>query len=83
MYAGPDGHAITSEPNTTLAKVYGRNEGSTANARLIAAAPDLLSRLIEITDVLESAAKKLGDPPGIIDLVICDARAAIVKATGE
>ena len=50
-----------------------------ANARLIAAAPELLEALIAITDQLE----RIGDPrPGKDGAFIDEARAAISKATG-
>lgn len=49
-----------------------------ANARLIAAAPDLLEALTELTD---AAAKVWSDP--FIRGAVDRARAAILKATGE
>lgn len=53
---------------------------SKANARLIAAAPDLLEALIAISDQLE----RIGDTrPHKDGQFIDDARAAIAKATGD
>jgi len=70
----PDGFAVQSVHDEYLicscAHYYGR-EGTAANARLIAAAPDLLNAL----SVLAAVAESRGIP--------CDAaRAAIAKATG-
>lgn len=53
------------------------NEGR-ANARLIAAAPDLLAALMAL---LERAQSELADPLDVPE--IADAHAAITKATGE
>ncbi len=55
------------------------NEGNAANARLIAAAPELLAALQSITSV---ANRKEVDPFAMF-AAIEKARAAIAKATGE
>lgn len=54
---------------------YGPGEETTANARLIAAAPDLLALLVELVDIE-------GPMPGT-SAWGDKARAAIAKATGE
>lgn len=53
------------------------------NARLIAAAPDLLEALQATTDLLASANRSSDRPSGYISNRIMEARAAIAKATGE
>lgn len=56
------------------------NEDNEANARLIAASPDLLAALIAITDQLE----RVGDTREYKDgQYITTARAAIARAKGE
>ena len=61
---------------------------SRANARLIAAAPELLAALLNTTDALDQLMRegtlKIGHPyaPHVRDL-IANARAAIAKATGQ
>ena len=57
------------------------NEDNGANARLIAAAPDLLDALKEATRCLAWHAKH--HPAGMDCKVVEDARAAIAKAEGE
>ena len=68
-------YEIGSESVTfTLAFTYGEGDTDEANARLIAAAPDLLEALQDVLLELESIG-----PMEKIDR----ARAAIAKATGE
>lgn len=52
---------------------------STANAHLIAAAPELLEALIELTESAKEAIDGLGDLADAIDT----AKAAIAKALGQ
>ena len=58
-------------------KVKGRDQHDTANARLIAAAPDLLEALEELLAVAVQYDLPLSDPERI------KARAAIARARGE
>lgn len=57
------------------------------NARLCAAAPDLLASLVELLEPLEAAAKALGSQGKFLDMhgeaAFDRARAAIAKARGE
>jgi hypothetical protein len=53
-----------------------------ADARLIAAAPDLLAALEEMTDMAADLLPKAG-PSGWGEIAIDNARAAIAKATGQ
>jgi hypothetical protein len=68
---------------------YGRTEicalhsGNAANARLIAAAPELLEALNQTVSSLEYWFKRNGDPEGANSLMMQNARAAIAKATGK
>lgn len=66
-----------------LAFTYGEGETDEANARLIAAAPDLLDVVKEANAELE----RLNDPRGFVSMrqmrIMEKARAAIAKATGE
>ena len=64
--------SIVTDNGGTIADVYGRNP---ANARLIAAAPDLLAALQAVADYWAG-----GDVPADIDAAM---RAAIAKATGK
>jgi hypothetical protein len=55
-----------------------------ANARLIAAAPDLLKALIDLVGTMCSASgSDLEDDLDAIDARVGDARAAIARATGD
>ena len=61
-----------------------RTEERKANARLIAAAPELLAELITMTDAYSKAMKDAGVssyPEALV--IVRSARAAIAKATGE
>jgi len=60
------------------------NEERKANARLIAAAPELLAELITMTDAYSKAMKDAGVssyPEALV--IVRSARAAIAKASGE
>ena len=73
---GPKGELVADQRNIML-----HREEASANARLIAAAPDLLAALQNVMamyDSLTKAAKHSADCP----CYHCQARAAIAKATG-
>lgn len=55
---------------------------SEANARLIAAAPDMLEALITALPYIESAEEDEAYKPGVVAKVTAQARAAIAHATG-
>jgi hypothetical protein len=67
-------------------RLAAHKEQAAADARLIAAAPDLLESLRECADALEAVDRRLraltGAQPGELGEVVC-ARAAIAAATGE
>lgn len=71
--AGPDGRpvAFAAASRMTTDDVAGSNGVASANARLIAAAPDLL-RILRVMAKHHSSSPWIGE-----------ARAAIAKATGE
>ena len=84
------GHLAIQSDNGRLVALCGamaRNDEqleNLANARLIAAAPDLLAVLQEAVRVLDYAADALDAPEAShFRATIADARAAIAKATGE
>jgi hypothetical protein len=54
-----------------------------ADARLIAASPDLLEALIMALPYVETALEDQGYKPGAVDRMCSNIRAAIAKATGE
>lgn len=54
-----------------------------ANARLIAAAPDLLTALINITGRFEAACAFTGNDAEMIAAATGDVRAVIARATGQ
>ena len=77
-------HTIRSDDNTVIAHVSqpSDNEQSVradADVRLIAAAPELLEALIELTESAKEAIDGLGDLSDAIDT----AKAAISKALGQ
>ncbi|ENL8513177.1 hypothetical protein AB6H97_000132 [Providencia rettgeri] len=77
-------HTIRSDDNTVIAHVSqpSNNEQSAradADVRLIAAAPELLEALIELTESAKEAIDGLGDLADAIDT----AKAAIAKALGQ
>lgn len=93
MHAFTDGHAWNPQnPRECKWAVYGRSyrilsmadpepirteAEQTANARLVAAAPDLLAALEWL------AADNYGQPKAVTVPALADARAAIAKAKGE
>jgi hypothetical protein len=77
--ANPEGSAIA---DTYVNCLVSTDEECRANARLIAAAPDLLRELSHLVRLLEPMEDDGGlDIPGLATLN--GARAAIAKATGE
>ena len=84
--AGPDDWIASIEVDELghLADIDGQNVATNkANARLIAAAPDLLAALEEVLPHLEDYfGKEYGDDPPENDL-LKRARAVIAKARGE
>ena len=76
------------EVHTTPALAYAFSISDEANARLIAAAPDLLAALAGCADALREAGKdfaqanKLAARPNLYELHEQAARAAIAKAKG-
>lgn len=72
----PEGNAQIESPHVMVGEVYDVEEPEgTANARLIAAAPDLLGAAVDLVDSLRRGAWDAFDP--------CPLREAIAKATGE
>jgi hypothetical protein len=69
---------ITIDSSKTIAVVEGWKNGP-ANARLIAAAPDLLAALERIANIIE----EYGTPIDAANEAMHIARAAIAKAKGE
>jgi hypothetical protein len=53
-----------------------------ANARLIAAAPELLEALKDVTERLALSLQVFGNSPEVVNVNVANARAAIAKATG-
>ena len=83
IHAASGFYGVSGPGVVTLATVY----DSTANARLIAAAPELLAALESAAELAEGAIKllrQLDMESGRIaaECVLRDARAAIAKATG-
>lgn len=72
-----DGYSALDE----IAVLYG-DEVRIANARLIAAAPELLAALQNLVPRFERACAYAENDPETIALSVADARAAIAKATG-
>lgn len=67
-------------------KVKGRDQHDTANARLLAAAPDLLEALEKLLADFESAIHNEYDGTHVLNGILAEvdyARAAIAKAGGE
>ena len=58
-------------------------EGAEADARLIAAAPDLLAALREVADAHEALLREYGKPWGWGRLPVETARSAIARAEGR
>ena len=88
MGEGPEGRYPVAYVNVATAQPRGKahlatDDISEANARLIAAAPDLLETLKRLTNEMQVASSR-GTPAkaGWFDLRLSMARAAIAKATG-
>jgi hypothetical protein len=77
---GPTGCINQLKINPSIGVVYGAGEEIMANARLIAAAPDLLAALQLICS--EYPARRDGMDNQILPVGIKAGRAAIAKATG-
>lgn len=78
-------HCDETETHEPIARAYcdGSIENLHANSQLIAAAPDLLVELIEMTDAYAQAMKNAGVthyPEALVE--VRRARVAIAKATG-
>lgn len=73
----PDWHIVTTSGGAVIANVFAPQN---ANARLIAAAPDLLEALLDAVDAWETHCESGDHMQG--DWVY-DARAAIAKARGQ
>ncbi|PVX77204.1 hypothetical protein [Paraburkholderia unamae] len=80
---GPTGYLNQVAIDPSIGCAYGAGEEVKANARLIAAAPDLLEAL-QTTALLLQASCMIFDPEsrGIALEAVKEARAAIAKATG-
>jgi hypothetical protein len=78
---------IITEDLLYVCQVYGHKNKSgpmTANARLIAAAPELLQALLNLVGTMCAAdGSDMEADLDAIDARVADARAAIAKATGE
>ena len=74
---GPDGHQVCTTPRTTRREVE-----RAANARLIAAAPEMLAALLKLVEAVDPAVGGLTLEDWATEPV-ADARAAIARATGE
>lgn len=62
---------------------HAHGERGEANARLIAAAPDLLAQLAKDAERFDFAAKRDPDQAGMWDCAAQECRAAIARAKGE
>jgi hypothetical protein len=84
---GPDrdfGGGVTTQVVVRCRAAGIKKEEQKANARLIAAAPDLLASLTEMTRLYELYLTEKGyDPEAIASGKVGKAKAAIAKATGE
>lgn len=82
--ANPDGliHAGKNRLHIAQAATIGMGHAAAANARLMAAAPDLIAALTHALDRFESIPAHQ-DEAGIYRHAATIARAAIAKATGE
>jgi len=81
-FVTPDGHAVYEKDvfgyrADTICGLPSRSDSRAANARLIAAAPDLLAALESLV------AKNYGQPQGVTVPALDIARAAIARATGD
>lgn len=78
------GHMEIFTASDDLIAALHLRDDTAANARLIAAAPELLGELVKITDAYAEAMKDAGVthyPEALV--VVRQARAAIAKARGE
>jgi hypothetical protein len=71
---------LTGDPKKPIVQIWGDSDEDEANARLIAAAPDLLEALKNIVNLWDHHASAHGD--GTIFPLHVAARAAIAKAEG-
>jgi len=80
---GEGTNAMVRGADLTIVAVRHRLTGQTheANARLIAAAPELLEALEDLVYLAEAAMREVGEYD--IEAELADARAAIAKARGE
>jgi hypothetical protein len=92
-FVTPDGAAVYEKDGfgyraETICGLPSRSDSRAANARLIAAAPDLLATLLNTADALEQLMREgtfkpwADYTPHARDL-IANARAAIARATGD
>jgi hypothetical protein len=83
----PDGHSFIREgvaPERFVANVSTSNDEGKANARLIAAAPDMLEALTKARAFIEAELDARGpDVAGVALASLNAVDAAIAKATGE
>lgn len=83
-YAMSNPVALSTRNGGESRPVHFMGEMADANARLIAAAPELLSALIALADGHEATIAGEGYDPGHCDCPVLDkARAAIAKALGQ
>ena len=66
-----------------ICQVSATNDDADANAKLLAAAPDLLGALVEATLSLSAWAADCSHPTPATSMAIDRAKAAIAKATGK
>jgi hypothetical protein len=79
---GPTGYINQLEINPCIGVVYGAGEELRANARLIAAAPNLLEALEDLVCLAEAAMRE-SDGEWSIDEELRDARAVIAQVKGK
>lgn len=73
---GPNGYINQIGIGPSIGAAYGAGEEVKANARLIAAAPELLEALLDLYNALDSCIE-------LTPKVLAKARAALAKARGE
>ena len=78
---GPDGIIVADCSIFAMVKNGSTPERNRANARLIAAAPELLEKLINITNRFEKCLIHSGTDKEYAEIAVAEARAAIAKAT--
>ena len=74
---------FSNHPTGTLARIYRTDELANSDARLIAAAPELLAALEDAEFLLRKAGLMAGPMRDSFNRSASDARAAIAKATGK